>query len=140
MSRGLLVDQFGVDQGRNTMGWLLAALPDPLWSQLQRRRVGLKPYARLASGPWIAANCAYLKDCDYLEGRLKSAGVTTTTPKGISRQRATPATRTSREGLRDVLARPARRATPLPEACMFGGESGALLLRAARRPHEFTSF
>ena len=52
MSRGLLVDQFGVDQGRNTMGWLLAA------------------------------NCAYLKDCDYLEGRLKSAGVTTTTTQG----------------------------------------------------------
>ena len=53
MSRGLLmVDQFGVDQGRTTMGWLLAA------------------------------NCAYLKDCDYLEGRLKSAGVTTTTTQG----------------------------------------------------------
>ena len=83
MSRGsLMVDQFGVDQGRTTMGWLLAALPDPLWSQLQHRRVGLKPYARLASGPWIAANCAYLKDCDYLEGRLKSAGVTTTTTQG----------------------------------------------------------
>ena len=53
MSRGLLmVDQFGVDQGRTTVGWLLAA------------------------------NCAYLKDCDYLEGRLKSAGVTTTTTQG----------------------------------------------------------
>ena len=51
MSRGLLmVDQFGVDQGRTTMGWLLAALPDPLWSQLQRRRVGLKPLCSAGLG------------------------------------------------------------------------------------------
>jgi len=81
MARGLLMlDQFGVDQGRTTMGWLFAALPDPLWSQLQRKRSGLKPYARLAAGPWVAANCAFLRDLDYLDSRLKTAAAPTGQP------------------------------------------------------------
>ena len=45
-------------------------MPDPNLQTItmNRRRVGLTPYAKLAPAPCIA----YLKDLDYLEGRLKN--------------------------------------------------------------------
>ncbi len=74
MARGLMmIEQMALDQGRCNFAWLLAAMPDPNLAMIQanRKRVGLKPYAKLASAPWVAGNVAYLKDLDYLENRLK---------------------------------------------------------------------
>ena len=74
MARGLMmIEQMALDQGRCNFAWLLAAMPDPNLAIIQtnRKRVGLKPYAKLASAPWVAGNVAYLKDLDYLENRLK---------------------------------------------------------------------
>jgi hypothetical protein len=74
-ARGLMmVEQIALDQGRCQFGWLLAAMPDPNLQTItmNRRRIGLTPYAKLASAPWVAGNIAYLKDLDYLEGRLKN--------------------------------------------------------------------
>ena len=67
----VMVEQIALDQGRCQFGWLLAAMPDPNLQTItmNRRRVGLTPYAKLASAPWVAGNIAYLKDLDYLEGR-----------------------------------------------------------------------
>ena len=75
MSRGLMmVEQICLDQGRCQFGWLLSGLPDPDLQQIaqNRKRVSLKPYARLAAAPWVAANIAFLKDLDYLESRLRA--------------------------------------------------------------------
>ena len=85
MARGLMmVEQICLDQGRCQFGWLLSGLPDPDLQQIamNRKRVSLKPYARLASAPWVAANIAFLKDLDYLESRLRSgkAGDRTSDP------------------------------------------------------------
>ena len=72
-AKGLLMcEQMGNDSGRTTMAWLFTGLPDPQWSLLQKRRQGLKPYAKLAQGSWVAANTAYLRDLDYLEGPCAS--------------------------------------------------------------------
>ena len=74
MARGLMmIEQMALDQGRCNFAWLLAAMPDPNLAIIQtnQKRVGLKPYAKLASAPWVAGNVAYLKDLDYLESRLK---------------------------------------------------------------------
>ena len=74
MARGLMmIEQMALDQGRCNFAWLLAAMPDPNLAMIQanRKRVGLKPYAKLASAPWVAGNVAYLKDLDYLENRLR---------------------------------------------------------------------
>ena len=70
----MMVEQIALDQGRCQFGWLLAAMPDPNLQTItmNRRRIGLTPYAKLASAPWVAGNIAYLKDLDYLEGRLKN--------------------------------------------------------------------
>eukprot|EP00435_Cladocopium_sp_Y103_P051909 s2702_g16.t1 len=75
MARGLMmVEQLSIDQGRCQFGWLLSAMPDPNLQSISqnRRRIGLTPYAKLAAAPWVAGNIAYLKDLDYLEGRLKN--------------------------------------------------------------------
>eukprot|EP00435_Cladocopium_sp_Y103_P010900 s2474_g2.t2 len=56
--RLMMVEQMCIDQGRCQFGWLLSGLPDPdLQTVAQnRKRVSLKPYARLAAAPWMAAN------------------------------------------------------------------------------------
>lgn len=76
MARGLMmVEQIAIDQGRVQFAWLLSAMPDPNLQTiaLNKRRIGLRPYAKLAAAPWIAGNIAFLKDLDYLENRLKVA-------------------------------------------------------------------
>jgi len=76
ISRGLLfVEQSAVDSGRTQMGWLLSAYPDPNWSltSQNKRRTSLQPFARLAQPSWIAANVAFVKDLDFLEGRLRNS-------------------------------------------------------------------
>ena len=76
MARGLMmVEQIAIDQGRVQFAWLLAAMPDPNLQTiaLNKKRIGLRPYAKLACAPWVAGNIAFLKDLDYLENRLKGA-------------------------------------------------------------------
>ena len=82
-ARGLvMVEQWAIDNGRSQMAWLLGGLPDPDTSLLQHRRSDLRPYARLCQSTWIAAQVAYLRDIEFLEGRMKSGprgGATQTT-------------------------------------------------------------
>ena len=76
MARGLMmVEQIAIDQGRVQFAWLLAAMPDPNLQTIamNKKRIGLRPYAKLACAPWVAGNIAFLKDLDYLENRLKGA-------------------------------------------------------------------
>ncbi len=73
-AKGLMMtEQFCLDNGRTTVGWLLAALPEPNFGALERNKPkrGLRPYARMANPAWVAANVAYLKDIDYMETRLR---------------------------------------------------------------------
>ena len=72
-ARGLvMVEQWAIDNGRSQMAWLLGGLPDPDTSLLQHRRSDLRPYARLCQSTWIAAQVAYLRDIEFLEGRMKA--------------------------------------------------------------------
>ncbi|CAK9075609.1 unnamed protein product [Durusdinium trenchii] len=73
----MMVEQMAIDQGRCQTAWLLTAMPDPNLQaiSLNKKRVGLTPYAKLAAAPWIAGNISYLKDLDYLESRLKNPKV-----------------------------------------------------------------
>ena len=76
MARGLMmVEQISLDQGRWQFAWLLSAFPEPDLQtiSMNRKRLSIKPYARLASAPWVAGNIAYLKDIDFLETRLKGS-------------------------------------------------------------------
>ena len=80
VSRGLLfIEQAAVDSGRTQMGWLLSGYPDPNWSLTaqNKKRSSLQPFARLAQPSWIAANVAFVKDLDFLEGRLKGSNTKT---------------------------------------------------------------
>ena len=77
LARGLMMaEQIALDSGRCQFGWLLSGMPEPDLQAIRqnKRRIGLKPYSKLAAAPWIAGNIAYLRDLDYLETRLKSAG------------------------------------------------------------------
>ncbi len=74
-SRGIMmIEQICLDHGRCQFAWLLSGMPEPNLMQisLNRQRLGLKPYSKLAAAPWIAGNIAYLRDLDYLETRLKT--------------------------------------------------------------------
>lgn len=74
MAKGLMMtEQFCLDGGRATMGWLLTAVAEPNFAAIERnkQRRGLRPYSKLASPSWLAANIAFLKDMDYMETRLK---------------------------------------------------------------------
>lgn len=75
-SRGMLfIDQAAMDYGRTNLAWLLTSLPEPQYSITQRNRhkASMSPFTRLAQASWIAANVSYMKDLDYLEGRIKTA-------------------------------------------------------------------
>lgn len=79
LARGLMmVQQLALDQGRCQFGWLLTGMPDPNLQaiSMNRKRIDLTPvYAKVAAAPWVAGSIAYLKDLDYLEGRLKNPKV-----------------------------------------------------------------
>ncbi|CAL1159368.1 unnamed protein product, partial [Cladocopium goreaui] len=63
---------------RCQFGWLLTGMPDPNLQaiSMNRKRIDLTPvYAKVAAAPWVAGSIAYLKDLDYLEGRLKNPKV-----------------------------------------------------------------
>ena len=82
--RGVMViEQMILDSGRVQVGWLLGGMPEPFFNTAAvQRRSTLRPYAKLASPAWAAANLAFLKDLDFLESRVKAA-------KDNPRQRAT---------------------------------------------------
>lgn len=78
-ARGLmLIEQISLDKGRCQFGWLLTGFTEPDLAQISmhKQRLGIKPYAKLAAAPWVAANVAYLRDIDFLETRLRSASST----------------------------------------------------------------
>ena len=77
LSRGLMmVEQMAPDARRAQFAWLLTGMVEPNLALLStnKKRLGLKPYSKLAAAPWIAGNIAYLRDLDFLEDRLKGAG------------------------------------------------------------------
>ena len=90
LARGLMMaEQIALDSGRCQFAWLLSAMPEPNLQAISqnKRRIGLKPYSKLAAAPWVAGNIAYLKDLDYLENRLKPS--TTKTSADASLEEAT---------------------------------------------------
>ena len=81
LARGLMMtEQMALDSGCSTFGWLLAGLPEPNFRVLIKRKSGLKPYSRLASGSWVAANLAFMKDMDTLETRLRTVNAGNNAP------------------------------------------------------------
>ena len=91
-ARGLvMVEQWAIDNGRSQMAWLLGGLPDPDTSLLQHRRSDLRPYARLCQSTWIAAQVAYLRDIEFLEGRMKSGTRGAPTPAATGEEAEDPA-------------------------------------------------
>ena len=70
-----MIEQIALDKGRCQFGWLLTGLTEPDLAQISmhKQRLGIKPYAKLAAAPWVAANVAYLRDIDFLETRLRSS-------------------------------------------------------------------
>ena len=76
MGRGVMaIEQMILDNGRLQIGWLLTGCPEPVFppnAQLKRQG-SMRPFAKLAKASWAAACLAYVKDLDYLEGRLRAA-------------------------------------------------------------------
>ena len=70
----MMIEQISLDHGRCQFAWLLTGMVEPNMMQISmnRQRLSLKPYSKLAAAPWIAGNVAFLKDLDYLESRLRS--------------------------------------------------------------------
>lgn len=77
----IFVEQCALDSGRSQLAWLLTGLQDPPMHLFvsHRKRPGLEPFSRLSSPAWVSGNLAYLKDLDYIEGRMNSIGKN---PKG----------------------------------------------------------
>lgn len=80
----IFCEQVALDQGRLQLAWLLTGLPEPNSQMMfsHRHRPGLKPFSRLSAPTWITANLAYLKDLDYIEGRMTSLGKNKQSPGG----------------------------------------------------------
>jgi hypothetical protein len=70
----MLCEQSAIDGGRLPLALLVSGGTEPSPQLFNtKRRLGLKPFTRLAAPTWIAANLAYLKDIDYLETRMEAA-------------------------------------------------------------------
>ena len=74
----VFVEQTAIDSGRTNLSWLLTGLPEPNFQlcQRNRQRSQLQPFSKLANPAWVAANISYLKDLDFLEGKIQAAGKT----------------------------------------------------------------
>ena len=70
------VEQASIDNGRLQLAWLLTGMQDPPFHLLtsRKRQPGLQPFARLCPPAWVSGNLAYLRDLDYMEGRLQALG------------------------------------------------------------------
>lgn len=87
------VDQASIDAGRTQLAWLLTGLPEPNYQVCQRnkQRAQLQPFSKLTSATAVAANVSYLKDLDFLEGRIQAAGKQTkASPQGDEKTEVTP--------------------------------------------------
>ena len=72
----LIIEQVALDSGKLELGWLLGGFPEPN-THLHfsvKRTPGLKPFSRLASPIWVSANLAFLRDLDYIQGRIQTLG------------------------------------------------------------------
>ena len=72
----IFLEQCALDNGKLELAWLMSGFSEPsthLHFSL-RKTPGLKPFTRLAHPLWVSANLAYLKDLDYLEGRMATLG------------------------------------------------------------------
>lgn len=80
----IFTEQCALDGGRLPLAWLMTGYSEPNMQVLisHRHRPGLKPFTRLASPSWVSANLAYLRDLDFLEGRMQQIGK----PKPIKEQ------------------------------------------------------
>lgn len=70
------VEQCALDAGKLELGWLMSGFAEPN-THLHfpvKRTPGLKPFTRLASPLWVSANLAFLRDLDYMEGRIQTLG------------------------------------------------------------------
>lgn len=70
------VEQTALDGGRLELSWLLTGFTEPN-AQFHfsiKKSPGLKPFSRLIHPLWLSANIAFLRDIDYLEGRLATLG------------------------------------------------------------------
>lgn len=68
----LFVDQAGTENGKTQLAWLLTGLPEPSWTTMMRKKSGLKPFAKSCPSLWASANLAYLREMDWLSGRMSS--------------------------------------------------------------------
>lgn len=70
------VEQASIDNGRLQLAWLLTGMQEPPFHLLtsRRKQPGLQPFARLRPPAWVSGNLAYLRDLDYIEGRLQALG------------------------------------------------------------------
>ena len=74
----MFVEQTCLDRGRTQLGWLLTGCADPAFNlhHSLKGHNSLRPFSALARASWVSANIAYLKDLDFLEGRMSSIGRT----------------------------------------------------------------
>ena len=86
LSKLMFVEQTCLDQGKTQLAWLLTGCADPAFNLHHGRKAhsSLRPFSTLARASWVSANIAYLKDLDYLEGRMVSIGRPVKPPKDDS--------------------------------------------------------
>ena len=87
------LEQVAVDGGRHQLGWLLTGMPNPPFQLVQSHAQRQEdPVGFLGDPRWVAANLAYLKDVDYLEGRTRLVGGKTPSgdPGAAPKQRPKP--------------------------------------------------
>ncbi len=72
----MFIEQTCLDRGRTQLAWLLTGCQDPAFNLHHGLKThgSLKPFSTLARASWVSANIAYLKDLDYLEGRMATIG------------------------------------------------------------------
>ena len=72
----MFLEQTCLDRGKTQLAWLLTGCMDPAFNlhHSMNQHGALKPFSTLAKPSWVSANIAYLKDLDYLEGRMATIG------------------------------------------------------------------
>ena len=82
----MFVEQTCLDHGKTQLAWLLTGCADPAFNlhHGMKTHSSLRPFSTLARASWVSANIAYLKDLDYLEGRMVSIGRPVKPPKDDS--------------------------------------------------------
>ncbi len=70
------IEQTAIDGGKTQLSWLLSGWTEPNTHILlpSKKRPGLQPFSRLCSPAWVSGNLAFLRDLDFIEGRLMTVG------------------------------------------------------------------